>query len=206
MFDVQKYINSGAIEAYCLELASEQEKALLENYCIKYPVIKEELVRTQNAFIQLLGVHERPIKKDLESSILNQIETLEVKSANLNNEKKMLPEYLPISKCSKPEDWLTLVKSIDEPTDYEVHTHTLFKDKTRRLYLVWINDYIEEEAHDHIEEHFFILEGTCTCLLDNQEVHLQPGSFIKVPVNRYHNLRVTSKQPIKMIISKRKIA
>ena len=118
----------------------------------------------------------------------------------------MLTDFVQISEYSKLENWQTLVKSIDTPTDFEVHTHTLFKSASRRLYLVWINEYIEEEAHDHTEEKFFILEGTCTCLLDNQEVKLQPGSFIDVPVDTYHNLKVTSPTPIKMIISKRKVA
>jgi len=206
MFDVQKYIHSGAIEAYCLELAEASEKELLESYCIKYPLIREALIRTQKTLIQLVGIYEKPINKNLAGNILERIESLEFESAQLDQEKKILSDFLPISKYSRAKNWQTLVKSIEAPTKYDVHTHTLFKDSSRRLYLVWIKEFIEEAPHGHMQEQFFILEGTCTCLLDDQEVHLSPGSFIDVPVNRYHNLKVTSKQPIKMIIAKRKVA
>lgn len=69
--------------------------------------------------------------------------------------------------------------------------------------MVYINATTENTRHYHpnCEEHIFVLSGECDHSLGDDVVHLQPGMMLRIPRGMWHNAKVTSWEPCRMIIA-----
>ncbi|MBD2460811.1 quercetin 2,3-dioxygenase [Oscillatoria sp. FACHB-1407] len=59
--------------------------------------------------------------------------------------------------------------------------------------------FVPPHTHDKEEESYFMLEGTMTMQLDNQEWMLEPGDFVHVPANTIHGYSNHSDQSIRFL-------
>jgi quercetin dioxygenase-like cupin family protein len=55
--------------------------------------------------------------------------------------------------------------------------------------------------HRHEDETFYVLEGTPTFRLGDDEVVAQPGDFVNVPKGVVHGFRNASDRPLRMILT-----
>ena len=206
MLNTKKYLASGIIEQYCLGLATPEEASELEKYCLQYKAIQVELKAAQNALLEYAQQFAKAPSQKTGSKILQQIEELKFDTAHFP-EKGQLPEFIAISEHSTTEKWETLVKRIKPPAEYDnIHYHEIFKNSTQRLAVIWLKEGIEDESHDALKEKFLVLAGTCRCQVGEEFIDLGPGGFLDIPLHTVHNLKVTSKEPVKLILSKEKLA
>ncbi len=207
MFDIEKYIASGILENYCLGLASSEEVAKLEHYCRQYPDLKKDLILLQKDLINYTGQYSKTPPINAGHKILNRIEELKLNSETLSNDKKRIKEFIAISDFSNIDKWQKLIGHIQPPEKYEnIHFHKLYKNDTQLQGIVWFRKEIEEESHDSLKEKFLVLEGTCTCKVGGEHIDMVPGSFLDIPLHTKHELMVTSKTPVKVILTKEKLA
>ena len=206
MFNKDKYLASGIIEQYCLGLATPEEASELEQYCSQYEAIRLELEAAQNALLGYAQQFAKAPSQNTGSKILHQIEELKFAAASFS-ENGQLPEFIAISEHSEAQKWEALVGHIEPPADYKnIHYHEIFRNRAQRLAVVWLKEGIPEESHDALKEKFLVLEGTCRCQLGEKVIDLGPGDFLDIPLHTVHDLTVTSEGPVKLILSKEKLA
>lgn len=58
---------------------------------------------------------------------------------------------------------------------------------------------VAEHAHNDMEECFFFIEGKGAYKLDKVDHEVHNGTFIKIPINTLHELRVEGNEPLRFI-------
>jgi mannose-6-phosphate isomerase-like protein (cupin superfamily) len=183
--DVQKYIESGVLEEYCLGLLNEEDQAFLIQMTMLYPEVKEELTAVELATEKLAESGAIEPGADIKQRILASLgfrETL----LDINN----LPA---IDKNSDHEAWLKTLAHLvpDVPTD-DFTLNVVRNDDHYQQMLVVTNMDVPEEDHDDFLESFFILKGNCECTVGNELFKLGEGDFLEVPLHVKHNIKITS--------------
>ncbi len=84
--DIKKYIASGILEDYALNLLSEEDRYAVEQNLAKYPEIKAELEAIQEALGTFVQAHGVPVSDKLSSDILHHIDQLEKAETQVENE------------------------------------------------------------------------------------------------------------------------
>ena len=183
--DVQKYIESGVLEQYCLGLLNEEEQAFLIQMAMLYPEIKAELTAVELAIEKLAasGAVEPggPIKQRVLASLgFNEV------ILDINN----LPA---IDRNADHAAWLkTLAHLIPDTPTEDFTLNVVRNDDYYQQMLVVTNMDVPEEDHDDFLESFFILKGNCECTVGNELFKLGEGDFLEVPLHLKHNIKVTS--------------
>lgn len=205
-FNIKEYIKSGIIEKYCLRATSEAENKNLEMYCLEYPSIQKELIETQLLLENYLSQFESKAPLHGRQRILETIESEKFATATFDKETGLLNTFLNISKNSNVQHWKKLTEHLSPSADLNIQSQLLYKDSKKILAVVWINEFLPDEIHTNKIEEFFILEGACICQLGKEEIKMEKGSYLKIPLDVVHNIRVTSKETLKLILSKKKVA
>ena len=206
MFNIEKYISSGIIESYCLNATTPEEKAELERNCKEYPEVRQELAAAQAGLIAYASQFEQEAPPGVAAKILDRIEELKLETASLSQPALRASEFIGISARSDLEKWQKLTACLAPPAHFgDIHSHELFDDGQRQLVVMWVKEEVPEEAHDDLNEKVFVLEGSCTCTVGGKEIDLSPGGFLEVPLYTDHSLRVTSEQPLKLIVTRVKL-
>ena len=207
MFDIEKYIASGVLENYCLGLATPEESVELEHNCLQYPTIKKELILLQKDLIGYVRQFSKTPAKNTGQKILNEIEELKLITTSLSENKKRINDFIAISEFSNIDKWQKLIGHINPPTEYKnIYSHEIFNNGVQEQIIVWAKKGILDESHDNLKERFVVLEGTCTCVVGDEKIYMEPGSFLDIPLHTIHNLRVTSEIPVKVILTREKLA
>ncbi len=60
-------------------------------------------------------------------------------------------------------------------------------------------DYCELHTHLTMEECFFFIKGTGFYQIDDQQIALQSGVFIRIPAGTPHRLEATSEEPLEYV-------
>jgi mannose-6-phosphate isomerase-like protein (cupin superfamily) len=205
--DIEKYIASGIIESYCLGGLSDEEALELEHYASVHPEVREELLDAQETLLGINSRYRQAPPEDLEEKIGNAIEESKFDTARFSFETGMLDTFIGISRHSDPRKWDAFTRSLRPPGDYEnIYYREIFKDDSQRLAVMWVRKEVPEEIHDDLIEKILILEGACICRLDDETIHLEAGDFLALRPHAVHNLRVTSKTPVKLILTREKLA
>ena len=207
MINIEKYLDSGIIENYCLGLASPEEVQQLEAYCTEYEEIRTALEEAQEALENYVWEFEKtPPAKALDNILANiQKDTL-LDGLKLSENSGKINRFIPISAHSDYRKWQNLTRDLKPPKDFYIHTHELYNDSKNALYVVWIKDRIPEEEHDDLLESVLLLEGDCEGILENDKVFLTEGDFWQVPLHTNHQLKVCSNHPVKLILTRQVVA
>jgi quercetin dioxygenase-like cupin family protein len=56
-------------------------------------------------------------------------------------------------------------------------------------------------VHQHENETFYVLEGSCTFCLDGRMLVAGPGDFVNIPIGTRHYFRNESAQPVRLVLT-----
>lgn len=201
MFDINKYIESGVIEEYYLDILSGEDIHQLMDLQSQYPEIKaymHEVAISNTNFFKTIQ-KEAPIESLL--FVKNIIKENKLwTNAQLDHKTKLLPQFITISKHTPAEKIEAVVKNLQPSADYDnIFPTVLYADDQRELVLVWVKKFVPLEEHPALDESFLILEGTADCYVDDEVFHMSSGDFMRIPPESEHKVIVTSATPAKAI-------
>ena len=182
MMEQQNYLQSGNLEAYCLGLLTPEEVEELRLMCSRYPKVKQELEAIEIALETMA----------LQAAITPPHELKErlLKKLGLEQPVRLDLQNLPvITEQTYYGDWLNALAHLipKDPADVIVF-QPLTQTPALTHSLVYTRMSIPEETHDDLIESFFILEGSCRCMVDGQEYVLKPGDFLEIPLYVNHDI------------------
>jgi len=183
--DIQKYIESGVLEQYCLGLLDEGEQAYLIQMTMLYPEIKAELTAIELAFEELSAIGAVEPPNNLKHNILAAIGR-DQESAELN-----INDLPVLSRSASPLPWLKAFAHLipEEPTqDFTVNV--IRDDAIVQQMLITANTGVAEEEHSEFYEGLFILKGRCECMIGDELFTLGAGDFIEIPLHTKHDVKL----------------
>jgi len=183
--DVQKYIESGVLEQYCLGLLDEGEQAYLIQMTMLYPEVKAELTTIELAFEELSAIGAVEPPNNLKQNILTAI-GFNTAALNVND--------LPVLRHSTdPAPWLNAFAHLipDEPTE-DLTVNVIRHDAVVQQMLMTGNTDVPEEEHGEFYESLFVLKGRCECTVGSELFALGPGDFIEIPLNVKHDIKLVT--------------
>ncbi|CAN5229168.1 hypothetical protein BH09BAC6_BH09BAC6_36630 [soil metagenome] len=185
--DVQKYIQSGVLEEYCLGLLNEEDQAYLIQMAMLYPEVKAELTAVELTLENMAAACAVEPHPSIKQNILKSLGfATEVSPLNIN----LLPV---VNEHTDHQIWLNTLADLipDEPSE-DFSSRTLRKDQHIEQMLVITKIDVPEEAHGDFMESFFILKGRCECIIGNRLYTLGEGDFIQIPKHTPHNIKLVS--------------
>lgn len=75
----------------------------------------------------------------------------------------------------------------------------LASDSSATSFIIWVKKEVNLHYHAFHTETLMILEGTGTMVLGKETMDVTPGDFISIPPHTYHDLLVTSEEPLKAL-------
>jgi len=180
--NLQEYINSGILEQYCLGLLDSDEAIQVISYCVKYPELRRELDSIEEAIEKMTADKAMPPAPQLKEKILGKLGFIGNEVLDINN----LP---PTDAYSNYLSWLQAVEHLLPTEPFEgLNIQVLQQtDKIAQMLVVAKVD-VPDESHDNYAESFFILDGKCSCTIDGEEVFLNAGDFLEIPLHAEHNI------------------
>ncbi|MEP6611008.1 MAG: cupin domain-containing protein [Mucilaginibacter sp.] len=182
--DVQKYIESGVLEQYCLGHLDEADQAYLIQMTMLYPEIKAELTAVELAFEELSAISAVEPANNLKQSILTAIGL----DAELN-----VNDLPVLSRSADPEPWLKAFAHLipDEPAE-DLIVNVIRHDAVVQQMLMTGNTDVPEEEHGEFYESLFVLKGRCECMVGDELFALGAGDFIEIPLHVKHDIRLVT--------------
>ncbi|MEP7322768.1 MAG: cupin domain-containing protein [Saprospiraceae bacterium] len=111
-----------------------------------------------------------------------------------------------INKYSSLDAWLKGTAHISLPQNAENIFLLPIREKDKIVQFVgYVRDTIPDEDHDDMTESFFILEGTCTLMINHEAHRFAAGDYFELPLNTVHSVKVTSDQPLKAVLQRNMI-
>jgi mannose-6-phosphate isomerase-like protein (cupin superfamily) len=163
--DIAAYISSGILHEYCLGTLSAGKREAVELVCARYPEVARELQQLQQAI-----------------------------GEEVKKEKAREASAFPlINKYSDHNEWKRIVSSL-MPEEIKPGLHSIVLRRTEgvRQQLIISTVDVPPEMHELEYESFLILEGECTCYIGGTTLYLGPGSFVDVPLQVTHDVKVRS--------------
>jgi mannose-6-phosphate isomerase-like protein (cupin superfamily) len=81
----------------------------------------------------------------------------------------------------------------------EVHVTPLHSDSLASSFLLCVDTEVKAHFHRAHTEHVFVLEGTATMRLGDEERTIKAGDTVIIPVGTVHAVRVTGDAPLRVI-------
>jgi mannose-6-phosphate isomerase-like protein (cupin superfamily) len=86
------------------------------------------------------------------------------------------------------------------PANYEnIHVEKIQSNKDMSTFIIWIKNEVKTHYHLSHTENIYVLEGTANMLLGKDTILIQKGDFINILPQTLHYVKVTSKEPLKVI-------
>jgi mannose-6-phosphate isomerase-like protein (cupin superfamily) len=199
MLTNKQYIESGILEQYVLGAASAEECRQVEVMAAADPAVQQELEAIALALQQYAttnAVTPNPVVKPFLLATIDYTERLK------NGEPVLNPPLL--SQSSTVADyaaWLDRSDMVAQDTD-EVFAKIIGYTPQAITAIVWLKDYAPHEVHDDEYERFFIVEGTCDIIVEDEVHPLKPGDYFAIPLHKTHMVKVTSATPCKVILQR----
>ncbi|MDB5136457.1 MAG: hypothetical protein JWP37_3060 [Mucilaginibacter sp.] len=185
--DVQKFIESGILEEYCLGSQNEEEQAFVIQMSLLYPEVKKELTAIELNMENLAALNAITPGDEVKEKILSSIEFSDANAPlDLND--------LPITdENSNHQLWLNVLAHLipSEPAD-DFSCEVIRQDERVTQMLVVTKTDVPEELHEDRIESFFILKGTCVCIVGGQLFRLTSGDFLEIPLHTVHDIKIIS--------------
>jgi mannose-6-phosphate isomerase-like protein (cupin superfamily) len=200
MQNIQKYIDSGILELYVLDITTETENQEIAKAAADYIEIKKEINKISAAMEKY--ALENAVKPDpiVKPFIMAKIDFYE-KLRNGNN--SVLPPVLnEHSRISDFDVWVNSAED-DMPVNFQnFHTKIIGISPEVTTAIVWIKYMAPEEIHHNEIEKFLILEGTCDIRIEDEVFSLKAGDYYTIPMNKKHDVKITSSIPCKAILQR----
>ncbi|MFZ4633888.1 MAG: hypothetical protein ACOYNO_06745 [Saprospiraceae bacterium] len=109
--------------------------------------------------------------------------------------------------------WQNATAHILPPDDLEnIHLHPIRNDETADIFVAFVREFVPEEVHHDVLESFVLLEGSCECVIKDENghtrsVHMREGDYIAFALGEVHDVFITSAdRPAKAILQWLKVA
>ncbi len=90
--------------------------------------------------------------------------------------------------------------TIKAPSEFEnIYSRTLYSDSLSSSFVIFIKKEVKKHKHQFHTEHVYILEGEGEMLLGEKQLNIKRGDILFIPKNTIHSLKVTSKEPVKVL-------
>lgn len=202
MTGMEKYMQPGMLEEYCLGLLSEKDTAAIARAAQQDPQLQQQIEAIEASLAGSTAIATKP---QLKEKILSFLE-------NLPAINKIDPANPPfIHRNSDLQEWKEALENIRPDKDYgNIKVHFLKDTPDYQLCVAWLHDVLDEDEHraDEFAESFFIVEGSCECNIGGQLIRLKAGDYLDIPFNTHHTIRATSSgiDHVKAIIQRKKMA
>lgn len=199
--NIENYINSGIIEMYVMGVLNEKENQEVKLLSSTYPEISAEVERISITLENYAIANKKtpsPSVKPMLMATLEYMQRLE------NGEPFTIAPTL--NKQTKAGDFAKWVERSDmqAPAEYNSSFAKIISHTPEcSTAIVWLKEGSPKETHDNQLESFFILEGTCDIVVNNEVFPLYPGDQFTVPLHATHYVKVTSAVPCKLILERR---
>lgn len=185
--EIKQYVESGILEQYVLGLLNVDEELDVVRLSLIYPEVKAELNGIETAIEQLaLAAAISPAEHSRHRLLATLGFTGELPALDLNN--------LPLTSAEANHlQWLEALKHlIPQNPDQDVFAEVLTAKPELSQVLVVTKCDVPEETHGDLIESFFILKGECICTVGDETYHLHGGSFLEIPLNVEHTIKIVS--------------
>ena len=186
---IKEIIESGIIEMYCLGVASEDEKKLVDSLASKHPEIQREIHSINLALSFYASAYETSPSEKLKDKIIQQV---------LLSDKAVDQLVLPprITMNSSIEEWITYIENnnIQSPSDFDTfHVCELPSNEKQNTYLAWAKKgAILEESHSDEDEFLLMLSGRCCVTINGKVTYYEKGGIVFIPKNTVHRAEALS--------------
>jgi mannose-6-phosphate isomerase-like protein (cupin superfamily) len=182
--DLQDYINSGILEQYCLGLLDSDKANQVIGYCVRYPELQDELKSIEEALEKMAAEKALTPPLQLKEKVLARLGFVGNEVLDINN----LP---PTDAYSNYLSWLQAVEHLLPTEPFQGLNIQILQqtDKLTQMLVVAKVD-VPDESHDNYAESFFILDGKCSCTIDGNEVFLNAGDFLEIPLYAEHDVKM----------------
>ncbi len=198
--DSKTYIASGVIEDYCLGILNDKENKDVEQYAQLHPDVKQEI----DVYMQVLEQYAM-------DNAIDPGEEMRTKTfmliENLALEQEADLQHLPLlNKYSDPDNWLKIVESLlpGELTE-DMLVKELRNEHGISQTIIWTKIDYPDEVHEKVEECFIILKGKCRCNIEGEEIEVDAGGFLQIPMFKHHDVKVLE-SPVLAIVQRIKVA
>jgi mannose-6-phosphate isomerase-like protein (cupin superfamily) len=90
--------------------------------------------------------------------------------------------------------------TIKAPLEYDnIYNRALYSDSLSSSFVIFIKKEVKKHKHQFHTEHVYILEGEGEMLLGEKKLKVKKGDILFIPKNTIHSLKVTSKEPVKVL-------
>jgi len=190
--EINELISSGLIEVYCLGMASDEEKSLVENQAAINKSVRREIELVREALVQLGRSSSATPPASLKIKILDLIEEVPIYS---------FPPRVSLS--SRADEWLEYLEQnkITTPDSYDVlHLMDLPGNEKQVTYIVWAKKgTVVEESHSEEEEYLLMLKGHCSIIINGKIGYYKEGDIAFIPKGAVHRAEVLSDEPMLII-------
>lgn len=203
----RNFIDSGIIEQYVLGLASPDEVAEVQRMAARFRAVQREIEIVEETLLifaqtQILAPH-----KSLKTNVLRKISSLELiaqkgwEPINLAN-----PPLLSVD--SNYRAWAEAVAHIQLPDDFDdLFLYPIRADERVEQFVAFVKFEVAEEVHLDVLESILLLSGSCECRIwrENEPariVSLREGDLLELELGEIHDIRITSREPVKAIMQR----
>lgn len=200
----KELIESGIVELYCLGIASEEERLLVESVAADNLELREEITAVHDALAKyaIASTAATP-QENLKKKIFDSIQAAEVPET-----KDSFPPK--VDERSNPGDWLNYLDQcqitlpettagltmVELPGNEDFYTYVVFGNP---------GDVVEEELHTGHLEYLLVCSGTCEMHINGKSSHHRAGDLITITPGIRHSGRVTGTQRM-IVIGQRRAA
>ena len=187
--NIEKFIESGILEGYVLNIISIEDRATVEEIAKKNNLVKKEISLIEKSLESFSSEHKIIPPNHLKTKIIDQIK-----------EEKIFSSPPILTENSKIEDYQLWIDKIEPPENYEnMYMKVIGDYKTAKMVIAWIKDGETNHSHSEYTEIFLIVEGSCSATINGKTKSYNVGNYVRFPINSNHSYKVTSKKPMKVI-------
>jgi mannose-6-phosphate isomerase-like protein (cupin superfamily) len=90
--------------------------------------------------------------------------------------------------------------TIKPPASFDnIHSSVLASDSLSSSFLLFIKKDVKKHKHMTHSEHVYVISGEGVMVLGEQNIKVRKGDMIFIPKGVVHALKVTSKEPMKVV-------
>ena len=193
--ETNSLISSGIIELYCMGIASDQDKILVEQAAAKSKEVRDEITAVCDALYLYSSVIGKEPREEMKNKIMDAI--------NAEKEAQTISFPPRITKNTTVIEWLKYMadNKITQPSPGDdVQILDLPGNEKQVTYIAWAKKgVVVEESHADENEYLLMLIGRCSITLNGVINKYKAGDVIYIPKNSIHRAEALSDELMLLI-------
>lgn len=193
--ETKSLISSGIIELYCMGIASDDDKILVEQAAAKSKEVRDEIAAVSNALFMYSTMAGKKPRVELKKIIMDAIH------AEQDAKTISFPPRITIN--STVVEWLKYIteNNITQPSPgADIQLLDLPGNENQVTYIAWAKKGVAvEESHPDEDEYLFMLIGRCSVTINGVRNNYKAGDVIFIPKNSVHRAEALSDEPMLLV-------